>query len=131
MLRSLKTILCIDDEDDIRRIIRFSLENVGNYIVETCDGGMRALAQIEEVNPDMILLDVLMPEMDGFETYRKFRKIPKLHNVPILFLTAKTRPNEIEQYYNLGVSGVIAKPLNPMTLPRLIESEWRAHHEKE
>ncbi|TAH34229.1 MAG: response regulator [Alphaproteobacteria bacterium] len=130
-MRSLKKILCIDDEDDMRAVIRFSLENVGNYVVTTCDGGMRALAEIEEINPDMILLDVLMPEMDGFETLKKIREIPRMREVPVLFLTAKIKPDEVEYYHTLGVSGVIPKPLDPMVLPRIIESEWRAYHEQE
>jgi two-component system, OmpR family, response regulator len=110
-------VLIIDDDGDIRRIARLSLSRVGGHeVVDAADGpsGLeRALAE----RPDVILLDVMMPGQDGPATLAALRANPDSAAIPVVFLTAKAMPEEIERLKRLGVNGVLNKPFDPMTLP--------------
>ncbi|MBL1143285.1 MAG: response regulator [Proteobacteria bacterium] len=109
-------ILYVEDEEDIRTVARISLETVGGFIVKICASGKEALQVVEDFKPDLILLDVMMPDMDGPATLLEIRKIASLKNVPAAFMTAKVQANEIEHFYSLGAVDVIPKPFDPMTL---------------
>jgi CheY-like chemotaxis protein len=108
-------ILYVEDEADIREIAAFALEDEG-FEIEFCESGERALDTAKTFHPDMILLDVMMPGMDGPTTLENLRKLPGLESTPVIFLTAKVQPREVQQLFELGAVEVIAKPFDPMKL---------------
>ena len=114
-------ILYVEDEEDIRLVAEFALEDEGFEIL-FCASGDQALSQAVLFGPDLILLDVMMPGMDGPETLKGLRELPGLESTPVAFLTAKVQPNEIEEFMALGALEVIAKPFDPMTLPDQIRN---------
>jgi CheY-like chemotaxis protein len=111
------TVLLVDDEPDIRKIGRLSLERVGGWQVLCAESGQRALELACDGQPDLILLDVMMPGMDGLSTLEQLKREPRTAAIPVLFLTAKVRPRELELYTRAGAAGVIHKPFDPLTLP--------------
>ena len=129
----LKHVMCIDDEEDILQVTRLALETVGGLQVSVCKGGAGALAQAKQVRPDLILLDVMMPGMDGPSTFRVLKADLEVAEIPIIFMTAKVQPSEVSNYIKLGALGVIPKPFDPMTLAKQAESLWesfqRSKHE--
>jgi len=127
MTKALNTILMIEDEPDIQTVAKLSLESVGGFNVEVCSSGQEAIDKAPGVNPDLILLDVMMPGMDGPTTLLKLKKIPELSNTPIIFMTAKVQPQEVRQYKELGAIDVIAKPFDPMALSDNVRAIWENH----
>jgi CheY-like chemotaxis protein len=109
-------VLIVDDEDDIRRIARLALGRVGGMDVVEAASGREAVRRAEEERPDAILLDVMMPGLDGPSTLAALRSSPKTSTIPVVFLTAKALPSEIERLRELGARGVLLKPFDPMTL---------------
>lgn len=126
--KQLKTILYAEDEDDIRAIAQIALEDIGGFSVKYCVNGHQVLEAVKDFVPDLLLLDVMMPEMDGPTTLRKLSSIPGLSNIPAIFMTAKIQANEIEDYNALGAIEVIAKPFDPMTLADTIKKAWVKYH---
>lgn len=124
MARELKRILYVDDEPDIRSVAKMSLEMVGGFTVLICASGAEALEKVVDFAPDLILLDVMMPEMDGPATLAALRHIPALAEIPILFFTAKVQSGEVEQFKSLGAVDVVAKPFKPMELPQTLRTIW-------
>jgi CheY-like chemotaxis protein len=108
--------LLVDDEDDIRRVARMSLERVGGWTVTDASSAAQALAAAQEQRFDAVLLDVMMPDVDGPATLRLLRPIIG-PDVPVVFLTAKVQPADVARLRELGAVGVIAKPFDPMGLP--------------
>lgn len=125
--KKLKRILLVEDEPDIRKLVRISLENIGGFTVDTCESGFEALESVKVHKPDLMILDVMMPVMDGQTTLQEIRKIDSLQNMPVIFLTAKVQPHEVEKYLQLGVIGVISKPFSPISLPQEINDLWYKH----
>ena len=119
----LKSIICVDDEPDMRKIVQMVLQTMGGFSVIVCDSGEAALAQVAQGLPDLILLDVMMPGLDGIETLQALKKGPAAA-VPVAFMTAKTEPDEIEELKQAGAIGIIAKPFNPMTLAEQVAAVW-------
>lgn len=113
---SLRRILCAEDEPDIRAVARLALERVGGFELLVCASGQEALDKAGAFGPDLILLDVMMPGLDGPATLARLRAEPATAAIPVVFLTAKVQPSEIEHYYSLGALAVIAKPFDPMNL---------------
>lgn len=111
-----KRILVIDDEDDIREVAQLSLEMVGNWEVLTAGSGREGLAVAAAELPDAILLDVMMPDLDGPSTFEKLQENPRTRNIPVILLTAKMQAADRRRFERLGVNGVITKPFDPMTL---------------
>lgn len=109
-------VLYVDDEDDIREVAVISLELDPDFEVRSCASGADMLAVVGEWKPDLILLDVMMPSMDGPTAFRQLRERPEGGQVPVVFITARTQPKEVAELKKLGASGVIAKPFDPMTL---------------
>lgn len=126
--KELKNILYAEDEDDIRDIAQIALEDIGGFSVRYCSNGRAVLEASKDSTPDLILLDVMMPEMDGPTTLRELRKIPSFMDVPAIFMTAKIQANEIEEYKALGVVEVIPKPFDPMTLADRIREAWNKYY---
>ena len=109
-------MLLIDDEEDIRKVARLSLARVGKMEVADAGGGLEGLRKAEEDPPDVILLDVMMPGLDGPSTLAALRSNAKTASIPVVFLTAKVMPAEIDRLREMGVKGVLVKPFDPMTL---------------
>ena len=124
MARSLKHILYVEDEPDIQVVGKLALESVGGFSVRVCDRGSDALTLAREQPPDLILLDVMMPELDGPSTLKALRNEPALAAIPVIFLTAKVAADEVMAYRALGAIGVIAKPFDPMQLAATVARIW-------
>ena len=120
----LTKIMLVEDEEDIRAVAELALEAVGGFTLKTCHSGADALENIEAFRPQLILLDVMMPVMDGPSTLRAIREKPEFANVPAVFMTAKVQPDEVEGYLALGAVDVIPKPFDPMTLSDRIRDIW-------
>ena len=124
-MAELKKILYVEDEPDIQMIARVALENVGGFELLVCNSGAEALEKAADFYPDLFLLDVMMPGMDGPTTLLELRKIPNLEDIPVMFMTAKVQPQEIEFLKSLDVADVIAKPFDPMNLANNIRDSWK------
>ncbi|WP_026733085.1 response regulator [Fischerella sp. PCC 9605] len=111
-----KRILVIDDEDGVREIIQFSLEAAAGWEVLTAASGAEGLAIAQTQQPDVIILDVMMPDMDGPETFRQLQANPLTQHIPTIFLTAKAKFSEQQHFIDLGVTGAIAKPFKAVEL---------------
>jgi two-component system OmpR family response regulator len=120
----LKTILYVDDEADIREIVQMALGIDKDLIVHTCESGERALAQMLNLRPDLLLLDVMMSGMDGPTTLSRMREYPALANIPVIFMTAKALPREVARFREMGAIGVIGKPFDPMKLSQQVLAMW-------
>ncbi len=129
MIPALNHILCIDDEEDILQVAKLSLEAVGGFRVSVCHGSADAVAQARALKPDLVLLDVMMPVMDGPTTLAKLREADGCPDLPVVFMTAKARPEEITALVGLGAVGVISKPFDPMSLSGEVRALWKGHHE--
>lgn len=110
-------ILMVDDDEDIRKVGSLSLRRVGKFEVVQAEDAESALALARTESPDLLLLDVMMPGMDGPSALKALRQDPKTRHIPVIFMTAKIQPRDIEQYLSLGAIGVIKKPFDPLTLP--------------
>ncbi|UUX50334.1 response regulator [Nisaea acidiphila] len=117
-------ILHVDDEKDIRSIAKLSLQSIGGFEVTSCESGREALGCLEAVSPDCILLDVMMPDLDGPATLLELRRRQDTVDIPVIFMTAETDAREVERLIELGAIGVIAKPFNPMQLSEEIKRVW-------
>jgi CheY-like chemotaxis protein len=124
----LAKILCAEDDPDIQAIMQMALEHVGGYTVLIAPNGREALDHAPAFAPDLILLDVMMPEMDGPTTLEALRADPALADIPVIFLTAKAQQHEIERYRALGIAEVISKPFDPLTLPERVRAIWEYRH---
>ncbi|HEY6929866.1 MAG TPA: response regulator [Thermoanaerobaculia bacterium] len=120
--RSLERILYVEDDADIQTVAALALEAVGGFQVKICSSGREAIAAAPGFRPDLILLDVMMPGMDGPATLKALRQLPGIAQTPIVFMTAKVQPAEIAQYKGLGALDVIAKPFDPMKLAATVRS---------
>jgi CheY-like chemotaxis protein len=126
--RQLQKVLFVDDDEDIRTIAHFSLSTVGGWQVTLAASGPRAIEQAMQDPPDLIILDVMMPGMDGYSTLERLRNDERTASIPVIFLTATVRNGELERYRAAG-AGLIAKPFDPIRLPdqvRLILSPMAA-----
>ena len=109
-------VLVIDDEDDVRMIVRFALESDGRYLVAEARNGAEGLAAARQDRPDIVLLDAMMPGLDGYAVCRRMRQDPELQDVPILFLTAKTQGYERREGLAAGATDYLTKPFDPIAL---------------
>lgn len=126
-MAELKKIMHIEDDPSIQTVARVALEAVGGFEVCTCSGGQEALDQFLTFAPQLILLDVMMPTMDGPSTLKAMQQQFDLAHIPVVFMTAKVQTNEIESYKALGASDVVVKPFDPMTLSQQIQQIWQSH----
>lgn len=120
----LERILLVDDEADIRQVARLALEALGGFQVRECPSGLAAPEVALDFEPQLILMDVMMPGRDGPETLRVLRATPGLPHIPIVFMTAKVQPQEVSAFRGLGALDVIAKPFDPMTLAQTVRRIW-------
>jgi CheY-like chemotaxis protein len=131
MRTQLRRILCIDDNSDILEIVKLALEVVGGYSLALCGSGEQGLRKAASWAPDLILLDVMMPGMDGLAVLRELQENQDVRDIPVLFMTASVTLDEQEEYWRLGVAGVIGKPFNPLHLAEQVETMWRLAGERQ
>ena len=123
-MSELSTILYVEDDPDIQAVAQMALELIGGFAVTVCSSGEQALLAAAASAPDLILLDVMMPSMDGPTTLAELRATPGLAGIPVIFVTAKVQTTEVEHYKSLGAVDVIAKPFDPMTLADTVREIW-------
>jgi CheY-like chemotaxis protein len=111
-----RRILIIDDDDDIREVAALTLETVAGWNVLTANSGAHGILRAKEENPDAILLDVMMPGMDGPTTFEELQKIPETAKIPVILLTAKVQGADQKRFASLGVAAILFKPFDPLTL---------------
>jgi two-component system alkaline phosphatase synthesis response regulator PhoP len=111
-----KRILLIDDNDDLGFLVSTCLEEFGSWKVSIANGAETGLNLAKREKPDIILLDVMMPEMNGITLFGLLQSEPKTQAIPVIFMTAKVQNSDLELYHSLGVKGVITKPFDPLTL---------------
>lgn len=116
MKKTFQNILYAEDEPDIRAIAQIALEDIGGFKVTYCNTGKEVIEAAQHTQPDLLLLDVMMPEMDGPTALKELRKNPQFQNIPAIFMTAKIQPNELAEYQKMGVIDVITKPFDPLVL---------------
>jgi len=121
----LSTVLLVDDDDSIRMIGELALTEVGGWTVHTASSGLDALQVAQTESIDAILLDVMMPGLDGIETLSRLKQSEMTRSIPVIFMTAKVLPGEVGTYIEAGALGVIAKPFDPMALPSEISAILR------
>lgn len=124
MPKELRKILHVDDDADIRTIAQIALETVGGFEIMQCDSGQQALEVAPVFAPDLLLLDVMMPDMDGEETLRALRTITVTRDTPAIFMTAKANSSSRAALLASGGFEVIVKPFDPMTLSQEIREVW-------
>lgn len=127
-MKDLKRILYVEDQLDIQIIARVALESVGGFEIKVCSSGQEALDVAVAFDPELLLLDVMMPGIDGPTTLKALWEMPEIAGTPAIFMTAKVQPNEVEEYKSLGAIDVIAKPFDPMTLAEQIKTIWQQYN---
>jgi two-component system, OmpR family, alkaline phosphatase synthesis response regulator PhoP len=122
-----RQILIIDDEEDIREVAQLTLEALGGWQVQTAASGREGVAQAIAQQPDAILLDVMMPELDGLATFQQLQSHPTTRPIPVILLTAKVQAADRRRFEQLGVTAVIAKPFNPLSLAEQVAAalNWK------
>ena len=125
----LKRIMYVDDDPDLQDIVRLGLETRGGFTVTCCDTGNQALEEIKIFKPDLMILDMLLPGMSGLQLLERMRELRGVPWIPVIFLTSKISPQQVEEYKKLGVIGVINKPLNPLELRHQVREIWESSPE--
>jgi two-component system OmpR family response regulator len=125
--RPLKRILLVEDDPDIQTVTSLALGSFGGYTVEVCGSAQQALDSAPAFAPDLILLDVMMPDMDGIDALKALREIPETAVTPVIFLTARVQPNDFARYKELGSLAVIRKPFEPTSLVETIDGIWNRY----
>lgn len=126
-MSELSRILYIEDEPDIQAVASIALQDVGGFTLEVCSSGKEAMAKAADFKPDLLLLDVMMPEMDGPSTLQALRQLPATSKTPAIFMTAKVQTHEVEHFKSIGAIEVVAKPFDPMSLAQTLRDIWQAH----
>ena len=125
--RCLRRILLVEDDPDIQDVTTILLSHIENFEVRACGTASEALEMAQAFDPDLILLDVMMPGLDGQGAFAAFRQMPATASTPVIFMTARVQPREILEYRQLGSLGVIPKPFDPDTLAETIQGMWDRH----
>jgi CheY-like chemotaxis protein len=127
-MKPLSRILLVEDDPDIQIVTSLALRGFGGYDVQVCGSPREAVGAAESFGPDLILLDVMMPGMDGVATFGMLRRAATTSAIPVIFMTAKVRPHEISRYTEMGALGVVAKPFEPDGLVDTIRTIWERAH---
>jgi len=126
----LKRILLVEDDPDIQEVTSLALTSLGGFAVKVCGSGPEAIAVAPRFRPHLILLDVMMPGMDGLTTLNALRANPDTAASPVVFLTAKVQPHEIEEYKRAGAVDILVKPFEPSRLPERLNDIWSRLHDR-
>ena len=124
-MSELNFVLYVEDDPDIQMVAQMALEVVGGLSLRACSSGREAIEAATACQPDLILLDVMMPDMDGPTTLAALRQLPAMAATPVIFMTAKVQAAEVAHYKTLGAIGVIAKPFDPMQLAQQVRQLWQ------
>ncbi len=122
--RALNRICYVEDDEDIQRIVRMALERIGKMTVEVVSDPTKAIDAIKAFKPDMVMLDWMMPIMDGPTLFRHMRKNPDTGGLPVVFITAKAAQRDLDELIALGAAGTISKPFSPKDLPDQLRAIW-------
>ncbi len=122
--RALNKICYVEDDEDIQRIVRMSLERIGGFTVRVVGDPMQAIEAISEFQPDLVMLDWMMPGMDGPTLFKKMKENPRTSDLPVVFITAKASQRELDELRALGALGAISKPFSPKDLPVQLKQLW-------
>ena len=122
----LNRICYVEDDEDIQKIVRMSLERIGKMSVQVIADPMVAIEAIKAFKPDLVMLDWMMPGMDGPTLYRKMLETPEVRDLPVVFITAKASQKELDELRALGAAGTISKPFSPRDLPGQLRAIWHS-----
>jgi two-component system, OmpR family, response regulator len=120
----LTRICYVEDDEDIQRIVRMSLERVGKMTVEVVSDPTLAIEAMTAFGPDLVMLDWMMPAMDGPTLFKQMKLRPETSSLPVVFITAKASPRELEELMAMGAAGAISKPFSPRDLPEQLRAIW-------
>jgi DNA-binding response OmpR family regulator len=123
--RPLQKICYVEDDDDIQRVARLALERIGKMEVSIIGDPTRAIDGILAFQPDLVLLDWMMPVIDGPTLFKRMRETSALKDMPVVFITAKASQRELDELRDMGASGVLSKPFSPKDLPEQLRAIWR------
>ena len=129
MAKDLQRIYYAEDEDDIRLIAKLALETFGDFIVEANESGVGIVEKATDFKPDLFLLDVMMPNVDGIAAYKALADAPELKDIPVVFITAKVQPDEVNKFREMGVADIISKPFDPQNLTERLKEIWNRYNE--
>ena len=121
----LNRICYVEDDEDIQRIVRMTLERVGKMTVEVVGDPTMAIEAMTAFRPDLVMLDWMMPKMDGPTLFRQMKLRPETSSLPVVFITAKASPHDLEELLRLGAAGAISKPFAPRDLPEQLRAIWK------
>ncbi len=124
--RPLQKVCYVEDDEDIQRIVRLSLERVGKMSVQLVTDPLLAIESIKSFAPDRVMLDWMMPGMDGPTLFRKMKQTPETKALPVVFITAKAAQTELDELKRMGAAGTISKPFSPKDLPEQLRAIWAA-----
>ena len=122
----LNRVLYVEDDEDIQRIVRMSLERIGKMTVHVVSDPLLAIEAMKQFKPELVMLDWMMPGMDGPTLFRKMREVPETKDYPVVFITARAHQRETAELHTLGAVAVISKPFSPKDLPDQLRSIWSA-----
>lgn len=128
-MRPLQRILHVDDVPSIQVVTRIALEKLGGFQILSCASGAEALAQVRQFAPDMILLDLELPQMDGIELLHQLSRLVDLQRTPVVLLTGHNEPGDLAELRHLGVRQLLLKPFDPLQLATQLNAIWEAEHE--
>lgn len=128
-MRPLKRILHIEDVPSIQIVTRIALERIGGFEVLSCASAQAALAEVRAFAPDLILLDVMLPQMDGIELLRQLAGLVDLQQTPVVLLTGHLERERLAELQQMGVRDVLQKPFDPLQLTAQLRAVWEAEHE--
>jgi CheY-like chemotaxis protein len=120
----LQRVCYVEDDEDIQKIVRLTLERVGKFTVEVVGDPLLAIEAMKTFKPELVMLDWMMPGMDGPTLYRRMREVPEVRDIPVVFITAKASEKELNELRALGAAGTISKPFSPKDLPEQLRSIW-------
>lgn len=123
---ALQRVCYVEDDEDIQKIVRMSLERIGKINVQVISDPMLAIDSIKAFKPELVMLDWMMPGMDGPTLYRKMREVPEVRDLPVVFITAKASQKELDELRSLGAAGTISKPFSPKDLPEQLRAIWKS-----
>lgn len=123
-MKKLKKILYAEDEPDVQTVVGLTVDSMSDYDLKICRNGKELIENVEEYSPDLILLDVMMPEMDGPATFKNLQLSDTTKDIPVIFITAKAQLHEVEIFKETGALGVITKPFDPINLCNEIQQIW-------
>lgn len=124
-MNELTRIACVEDDSDIQAILEFSLAGLGGFDIRIFSDGAAALTGIPAFAPQLILLDMIMPGMNGMEVLAALRQEPETRKTPVVFMTAKAAPRDLEAYIEAGAQSALIKPFTPTELPETLREVWR------